>query len=676
MECYEFDPKVRESYESLSIPIAIYQTGPEGRELLLVSDGLCQMLDQSRSQLMQGAIASDLSCLPALLERKRELKAAKSGLIMVEYADLTKQQERLFLTDQAYLASQEDDYFRDQLTGLPNTNYFQRFASRYLTEVQESRETPIVVFFDIYGMHAYNDHFGYAKGDQLLRITAQSIKATFPSSFLVRFVEDHFVMITTDHNLLPKLKRVSKDVMDCTHGWSDGVHAGICYCKEQIDNPMTAVDNARKALKYMAGNRQQLFCIYDQQVKDKYDTRDYILTHFNEALKNGWIQAYFQPEMRAITGKLCGAEALARWVDPQRGVLSPGIFIPVLEEANLIHRLDLCVIEQTCQAIQGMKEKDEKMVPISVNLSRVDFQVCDIFKEVDRLRRKYDLSPKLLKIEVTESTLTTAPVALKQAMREFQRAGYDVWMDDFGSGYSSLNNLKSFAFDLIKIDMIFLRNFEGNSAGKTIIAAIVDMAKRLGIQTLCEGVETVEQAEFLREIGCERLQGFLFAQPLPFENFIDYFIDHADGHLEPVEENEYYREVGRVNVLADPTLSVNPKGEDNLPIVEIEEESDGRLNLLYINESGEDLLTSKLNMDGQELQRRLLDQQSNWQRTAEQLIAACRGNQEPHSHDLIIDDQPFNLSMMKVASDGRRTLFVGVMTDLSKYDAEPWVASK
>ncbi len=673
MERYEFDPKVRESYESLSIPIAIYQTGPEGRELLLVSDGLCQMLGQSRSQLMQGAIASDLSCLPALLERKRELKAAESGLIMVEYVDLTKQQERLFLTDQAYLTSQEDDYFLDQLTGLPNTNYFQSIAQKYLNELQESGQTPIVVFFDIYGMHAYNDHFGYAKGDQLLRTTARIIRAAFPNSLLVRFVEDHFVMVTADHNLLPKLKRVAKDVMDSTHGWSDGVHAGIYYCQEKIANPMTAVDNARKALKYMAGNRQQLCCVYDQKVKDKYDSRDYVLTHFNEALRKGWIQAYFQPEMRAITGKLCGAEALARWVDPEKGVLSPGLFIPVLEEANLIHRLDLCIIEQACQIIRGMKDENEPMIPISVNLSRIDFQVCDIFKEVDRLRRKYDLSPKLLKIEVTESTLTTAPEALMRAMREFQRAGYDVWMDDFGSGYSSLNNLKSYEFDLIKIDMIFLRNFEGNSASKTIIAAIVDMAKRLGIQTLCEGVETVQQAEFLREIGCERLQGFLFAQPLPFEEFIEYFSDHADGYLEPVEENEYYREAGRVNVLADPTLSVNPKGEDNLPIVEIEEESDGRLNLLYINNNGEELLASCLNMDGRELQARLLDEQSNWQRAAKRLIAVCRKSWEPHSRDFIINAQPFNLRMMKVAGDGQRTLFVGVITDLSKYDAEPGI---
>ncbi len=673
MERYEFDPKVRESYESLSIPIAIYQTGPEGRKLLLVSDGLCQMLGQSRSQLMQGAIASDLSCLPALLERKRELKAAESGLIMVEYVDLTKQQERLFLTDQAYLTSQEDDYFLDQLTGLPNTNYFQSFAQKYLNELQESGQTPIVVFFDIYGMHAYNDHFGYAKGDQLLRTTARIIRAAFPNSLLVRFVEDHFVMVTADHNLLPKLKRVAKDVMDSTHGWSDGVHAGIYYCQEKIANPMTAVDNARKALKYMAGNRQQLCCVYDQKVKDKYDSRDYVLTHFNEALREGWIQAYFQPEMRAITGKLCGAEALARWVDPEKGVLSPGLFIPVLEEANLIHRLDLCIIEQTCQIIRGMKDENEPMIPISVNLSRIDFQVCDIFKEVDRLRRKYDLSPKLLKIEVTESTLTTAPEALMRAMREFQRAGYDVWMDDFGSGYSSLNNLQSYNFDLIKIDMIFLRNFASNPSVSTIVAAIIDMAKRLGIQTLCEGVETMEQADFLREVGCERLQGFLFAQPLPFEEFIEYFSDHADGYLEPVEENEYYREAGQINVLSDPTLGSNPKGEDILPIVEIEEEADGRLNLIYINNNGEELLASCLNMDGRELQARLLDEQSNWQRAAKRPIAVCRRSREPHSRDFIINAQPFNLRMMKVAGDGQRTLFVGVITDLSKYDAEPGI---
>ena len=641
--------------------------------MLLVSDGLCQMLGQSRSQLMQGAIASDLSCLPALLERKRELKATESGLIMVEYVDLTKQQERLFLTDQAYLTSQEDDYFLDQLTGLPNTNYFQSIAQKYLNELQESGQTPIVVFFDIYGRHAYNDHFGYAKGDQLLRTTARIIRAAFPNSLLVRFVEDHFVMVTADHNLLPKLKRVAKDVMDSTHGWSDGVHAGIYYCQEKIANPMTAVDNARKALKYMAGNRQQLCCVYDQKVKDKYDSRDYVLTHFNEALQKGWIQAYFQPEMRAITGKLCGAEALARWVDPEKGVLSPGLFIPVLEEANLIHRLDLCIIEQACQTIRGMKDEDEPMIPISVNLSRIDFQVCDIFKEVDRLRRKYDLSPRLLKIEVTESTLTTAPEALMRAMREFQRAGYDVWMDDFGSGYSSLNNLQSYNFDLIKIDMIFLRNFASNPSVSTIVAAIIDMSKRLGIQTLCEGVETMEQADFLREVGCERLQGFLFAQPLPFEEFIEYFSDHANGHLEPVEESEYYREAGQINVLSDPTLGSNPKGEDILPIVEIEEEADGRLNLIYINNNGEELLASCLNMDGRELQARLLDEQSNWQRAAKRLIAVCRRSREPHSRDFIINAQSFNLRMMKVAGDGQRTLFVGVITDLSKYDAEPGI---
>lgn len=320
-----------------------------------------------------------------------------------------------------------------------------------------------------------------------------------------------------------------------------------------------------------------------------------------------------------------------------------------------------------------MKDENEPMIPISVNLSRIDFQVCDIFKEVDRLRRKYDLSPKLLKIEVTESTLTTAPEALRRAMREFQRAGYDVWMDDFGSGYSSLNNLQNYNFDLIKIDMIFLRNFASNPSVRTIVAAIVDMAKRLGIQTLCEGVETMEQADFLREVGCERLQGFLFAQPLPFEEFIEYFSDHADGHLEPVEENEYYREAGQINVLSDPTLGSNPKGEDILPIVEIEEEADGRLNLIYINNNGEELLASCLNMDGQELQARLLDEQSNWQRAAKRLIAVCRRSRESHSRDFIINAQPFNLRMMKVAGDGQRTLFVGVITDLSKYDAEPGI---
>lgn len=244
------------------------------------------------------------------------------------------------------------------------------------------------------------------------------------------------------------------------------------------------------------------------------DIRDYVTEHLEEALENHWIQVYYQPVIRTLTGELCGLEALARWVDPQVGFLSPASFIPVLEQARLIHRLDAYVLEEVCRMLRERLDKNLCITPVSFNLSRYDFDSMDVFSVVENTRKKYSLPRDFLHVEITESTLAQNAQNISQALDQLREKGYEIWLDDFGSGYSSLNVLKDYQVDLIKLDMGFLRNFTAKS--RSIIASVITMAKDLGVKTLVEGVETKEQADFLAAMGCGRMQGYFLANPSPW----------------------------------------------------------------------------------------------------------------------------------------------------------------
>ncbi len=279
----------------------------------------------------------------------------------------------------------------------------------------------------------------------------------------------------------------------------------------------------------------------------KAELRVYVVDHIDEAIEKGWVVPYFQPVIRTLTGKLCGTEALARWEDPTYGLLGPDVFIGALEDARLIHKLDCEIIRQVCRRYRKSVDAGVPTVPISFNLSRLDFDLCDIFSVVEDAVRENEVPRDMLNIEITETVLGTDPNFMAGMMGRFHAVGYQVWMDDFGSGYSTLNALKDFDFDELKIDMEFLNRFGEKS--KTILASVVDMAKKLGIQTLAEGVETEEQRDYLRRIGCEKMQGFLFGKPRPFSCAATEKLVDAIG-VETPAERVYLSEIGRVNTLS------------------------------------------------------------------------------------------------------------------------------
>ena len=248
------------------------------------------------------------------------------------------------------------------------------------------------------------------------------------------------------------------------------------------------------------------------------DLEVFIIRNYKKAIAYHEIQAFYQPVIRTASRQVCSFEALARWIDPQIGMIYPNEFIPVLEREGLIHLLDVEILRQVCARIRSSIAKGQTPVPVSVNLSRLDFSSCDIFTIANHIVSDYQIPHNFVYFEITESVMAEQKDLLMGIVDKFRSAGYQVWMDDFGSAYSSLNVLKEFTFDELKLDMSFLRPF--NLRSKRIVTAIVKMAKVIDVHTLSEGVETEEQFAYLRDIGCEKVQGFYFGKPMPYDEAI------------------------------------------------------------------------------------------------------------------------------------------------------------
>ena len=316
----------------------------------------------------------------------------------------------------------------------------------------------------------------------------------------------------------------------------------------------------------------------------------YIVNNFESALEKGYVKAYYQPVIRTLTERICSVEALARWQDPVVGLLSPFLFINVLEKNRLIHKLDLAILDNICVTYNKMKELGLPLHPFSINLSRLDFDEIDMLDAISKTLEKYDVPSTAIHIEITESVMLDNTAYFRRIFDSFHDAGFAIFMDDFGSGYSSLNMLKDYSFDVLKIDMRFLSDIGIRS--KKILASVMNMAKAIGMHTLAEGVETKEQMIFLRNIGCEMLQGFYYAKPMDGELYINYLSDSKLGVEDPAE-NHYWNAVGQINFLSSDPLNdlTNEQIEsgnygyirENSTALALIEQTDSHVELLYKN---------------------------------------------------------------------------------------------
>lgn len=437
----------------------------------------------------------------------------------------------------------------DLLTGLP---CMKKFLDLVSTDFQQY-ENYVFLYFNLTNFKLFNAKYGMEAGDQLLIEIANILKNVFKNDCLSRFSDDHFAVFTKDHELETKIKRAYQLIRHQPFANGIDVKIGVYKVKERNINPQTACDMAKIACDSMRTKNDRYFEYYKPELLRRMELADYIITHIDEAVANDYIKVYYQPVIRTLNRTLCGMEALARWIDPVKGFMSPGDFIPVLEENHLIHKLDRHIAKLICQNYSKRVADGEPIMPVSFNLSRLDFLSCDMFEVLEKYVKEYKVPRDMIHIEITESVFVEDGLIIGDVIRRFHNAGYQVWMDDFGSGFSSLNVLKDYDFDELKIDMVFLSHF--NNRSKEIVKSTVGMAKNIGIQSLAEGVETEEQLAFLREIGCEKAQGYLFSKPSPYMDALNACISKGI-QVETRARKEFFDALNKVDFMTDSAFAI------------------------------------------------------------------------------------------------------------------------
>lgn len=407
----------------------------------------------------------------------------------------------------------------DEVTGIANMNYFRGQAFELINNPQVNIKDYIYLYFDIENFKMLNQKYGFWEGNSFLKDFADFLKKTFDDGIIAHFSNDNFVVLTRDLKIKDKIMEICKKINDFQYDIRLGIKVGAYKPESKEVLPLIACDHARYACNTIKKNYNITYCEYDANMATRFQNKQYIINNFDQAIKNEYIKVYYQPQVNASDGKICGLEALARWDDPTYGLLSPADFIDTLEEYHQIHRLDMYIVDKVCRDIRDAKTTGRKVLPISLNFSRMDFDSLNLADEVGSCLKKYEIDKNAINIEITESTLSEDDTKLKEELKSFRAQGYALWLDDFGSGYSGLNVLKEYDFDLIKIDMKFLSNFSGNEKARHILKNVINLAKALGMQTLTEGVETQEAYDFLRDNGCEKLQGYLFSKPIPKSEF-------------------------------------------------------------------------------------------------------------------------------------------------------------
>ena len=407
----------------------------------------------------------------------------------------------------------------DPLTGLLSRNAFEEQAKKLLAEADEPY---IMICSNIKDFKLINELCGSDVGDALLIAEADLIReGNYEKTLSARVYADKFC------TLLPKryydeerFKAEMTSLLDRMLSIPLKTHFyfGV-YDIEDVTEPIwTMSDKAMMAIDAIRGDYGQHVSYYSEGMFQRIIQEKEIIGDFDKAIEDGEFQMFLQPQI-TNDGTVAGAEALVRWIHPEKGMVSPAQFIPVLEKTGLIHKLDLYMWKKAAQKLQEWKKTGKSNLSISVNISTKDFYLIDVYEAFRTILETYDFDVKNLKLEITESALMKDVKKIMKIMDQLHALGYDIEIDDFGSGYSSLGMLKDIHADVLKIDMIFLQETANMERSTTILKNVISMSKELGMPVITEGVETKKQVDFLQSTGCDMFQGYYFAKPMSVENF-------------------------------------------------------------------------------------------------------------------------------------------------------------
>ncbi|MGN1389357.1 MAG: EAL domain-containing protein, partial [Bulleidia sp.] len=507
METLQFDrDEFHKCYDVLKIGICIVRADVQ-ETILFANQGLISMYDCSTEEeflsLVSGRFAGMYTGDHIILSEKtgafcfsffsakHHMRTAdvKSEPIMADH-------QACYMLEIENRQWQEKDSAEDSLTGFPGTAIFYHQALEIARKriAEGTFEELCPVCFNIANFRGFNREFGITGGNQCISYLGTILQQTFPEGLFTRTDADNFLGLVARDNIGERLDCACAAMNLYLGRRSYSLKAGVVKFDHPADEELVkhSFDMAQIACGSVKNDAEHSYAVFSRQMEEQLEMRRYILDRFDQALDEGYLKIYYQPVVHVLSGKICSFEALARWEDPQKGMISPGVFVPVLESARRIGRLDQYMIEHVVQYLHAMLESGLRPVPISLNLSQLDFDLIQPLKCLNEMTEKYHTPHSYVHVEITETVLAENQDRMASMIDQFHADGYQVWLDDFGSGYSSLKSLSHFPFDLIKLDMGFFRDFDAQS--RKIVTSIVRMAKQLGMHTLAEGVESEDQA--------------------------------------------------------------------------------------------------------------------------------------------------------------------------------------
>lgn len=428
-----------------------------------------------------------------------------------------------------HIAFEKEKYLatHDTLTGLYNKNYFAHKTSEILNENPDKEW--LLICSNIKDFKLVNDLFGLEKGNEVLKMEADLLKAQCgEGSVYGRTGGDKFSIC------IPKEEFKEQDFMDAIQSMGQAfnndlyhlhIYVGVYEITDRNEEVSIMCDKANLAIKALGENYDKSIAYYNDTIFHDTVAEKQLVGDFDKALAEKQFCMYLQPQVTS-EGKLLGAEALVRWQHPKRGLIFPGDFIEVFEKTGLIYRLDRFVWELAVQKLAQWQKAGRDDLYISVNISTKDFYYMDVYETITSLVETYKIIPSTLKLEITETAIMTGTAGELEMIERFRKSGFQVEIDDFGSGYSSFNTLKDMDVDVLKIDMGFLRTTrpERIERSMSIINTIISLTKTLGLSVITEGVETKEQIDKLTQMGCGIYQGYYFSKPIPVDQFEDAYM--------------------------------------------------------------------------------------------------------------------------------------------------------
>lgn len=413
----------------------------------------------------------------------------------------------------------------DALTGIYNREYFYECAEQML---RENLDTAFyIVCSDIRDFKIVNDVYGSKKGDDILIKQAESLKQKTPAGCIYgRLAGDRFALLLPKELFQENIFRREISRIEHIEGNSSfrlRMYMGI-YEVDDRNTPVAVMcDRAIMAIKTIKDDVSNRISYYDKELRETALKEQGIISQFHDALEGGQFCFYIQPQISA-DGVVRGGEALVRWIHPERGMIPPGEFIELFERTGLISELDRYIWEKACIQLRDWCRQGHADFYLSVNISPRDFYYMDIYKVFTQLVQKHGFEAKNLHLEITETAVMSDTKKVIRLVNKLRQYGFKVEMDDFGSGYSSLNMLKDIKMDTIKLDMGFLRKTRNNERSMSIVSNVIHLSKRLGMEVVTEGVETREQVDALTMMGCDVFQGYYFAKPMSVWDYEDKYI--------------------------------------------------------------------------------------------------------------------------------------------------------